>query len=205
MPDSVICSDADLRELQALEQIEQNPRITQRQLASELGVALGVANACVRTLVRKGLVKVRGESNRSITYHLTKEGVLRKAALALVWTNNTINDYIAARSRIRRQLEALAQRGVRRVVLLGADEAAELVALVAPQAGIAVAAAVDVGAGRIADALAGVPVVEPSAIALDGVDAVLVASPRVDPVAFAESHPEVPVLDLTGRPVQRSA
>lgn len=205
MPDHAVPNGADLRELKALEQIERDPHITQRQLASELGVALGVANACVRTLVRKGLVKVRGESNRSITYHLTKEGAVRKAALALVWTNNTINDYVAARSRIRRQMESLAQRGIARVVLLGADEAAELVALVAPHAGVAIAAAVDLGAGRIADVLAGVPVVNLGNAPLDSVDAAIVASPRIDPAAFVAAHPEVAVLDLTGRPVPRSA
>ncbi len=193
------------RELLVLEHIERNPAISQRQLARELGVALGVANACVRTLVRKGLVKVRGESNRSITYHLTREGVLRKAALAIEWTNNTINDYAAARSRVRRQLEAIAARGFKRIAVLGADEAAELVALIAPHAGLEVCAIVDVGGRRIADALAGVPVVGPREAAASGVEAAVAASPAVDPGAFVALAPHVPVLDLNGREISRSA
>lgn len=193
------------RELLVLEHIERNPAISQRQLARELGVALGVANACVRTLVRKGLVKVRGESNRSITYHLTREGVLRKAALAVEWTNNTINDYAAARSRVRRQLETIAARGIATIAVLGADEAAELVALIAPHAGLEVRAVVDVGGRRIADVLAGVPVMAPSEAAREGVDAAIAVSPGVDADAFSALAPDVPLLDLNGREISRSS
>lgn len=193
------------RELLALEHIERNPGISQRQLARELGVALGVANACVRTLVRKGLVKVRGESNRSITYHLTREGVLRKAALALEWTNNTINDYAAARSRVRRQLEAIAERGITRIVILGADEAAELVALIAPHAGLSVAAAVDVGGRRIADVLAGVRVVAPADVVGLAVDAAIAVAVDLSIDAFASAAPGVLMLDLNGRELRGSS
>ncbi|MCX8007086.1 MAG: winged helix-turn-helix domain-containing protein [Coriobacteriia bacterium] len=189
------------RELLALEHIERNPSISQRQLARELGVALGVANACVRTLVRKGLVKVRGDSNRSITYHLTHEGVIRKAALAVQWTNNTISDYAAARGRVRRQLEAIASRGIVRIVVLGADEAAELVALIAPHAGLEAVAAVDLGGRRIGDVLAGVPVLMPGECATFSLDAALVASNDALIEVFRSAVPDVPVFDLGGRKI----
>jgi DNA-binding MarR family transcriptional regulator len=193
--------DAELRELLALEQIERNPAISQRQLARELGVALGVANACVRTLARKGLVKIRGESNRSITYHLTKEGLLRKAALALEWTNNTINDYVAARTRLRAQMEALAGHGFTRIAVLGADEAAELVALVAPECGMSVVAAIDAGGRRIGDALAGVPVVRPDELDAEAIDAIVSPAGTAGP---SDLHSKALVIDLNGRPVQRT-
>lgn len=181
------------RELRVLEEIERNPRVSQRQLATELGVALGVANACVRTLARKGMLKVRGESNRSLSYHLTKQGVLHKASLALEWTNNTIGDYVQARARMRQQLESLASAGVKTVVLLGADEVAELVALIAPQAGITVKAAIPLQGRRIANHLAGVPVIEPVDLELSGVDAALLLGGRA---LIAEMH-----LDLSGTPI----
>jgi DNA-binding MarR family transcriptional regulator len=196
--------ESDLRELRVLEQIENNPHVSQRQLASELGVALGVANACVNTLVRKGLLKVRGESNRSLTYHLTKQGVLHKAALALEWTNNTITDYVTARATVREQLDALVGRGVARVALLGAEEAAELVALIAPQAGLTVVAAIDAGGRRIADALAGVQVLPADALNPATVDAVLLADRTLDPDTLGPAWTGVPVLALNGQRLERS-
>lgn len=196
--------ESDLRELRVLEQIELNPRVSQRQLASELGVALGVANACVSTLVRKGLVKIRGESNRSLTYHLTKQGVMHKAALAVEWTNNTITDYVTARASVRQQLDALAAQGVGRVVLLGAEEAAELIALIAPQVGIVVEAAVDAGGQRIADVLAGVPVVGLGVVDPAVVDAVLVADRTLDPDTLGPAWAGVSVFTLNGQRLEGS-
>lgn len=204
MAQSAHTPESDLRELRVLEQIERNPRVSQRQLARELGVALGVANACVNTLVRKGLVKIRGESNRSLTYHLTKQGVLRKAALALEWTNNTITDYITARATVRSQLDALAERGYRRIAIIGADEAAELIALIAPEAGIEVVAAVDVGGRRIADVLAGIPVVAPAAVGSAELDAVLVADRTLDVDALGSNWTGVPIMALNGQRLERS-
>jgi len=196
--------ESDLRELRVLEQIENNPHVSQRQLASELGVALGVANACVSTLVRKGLIKIRGESNRSLTYHLTKQGVLHKAALALEWTNNTITDYVTARATVRSQLDALVDRGIARVALLGADEAAELIALIAPQAGITVLGAIDAGGRRIADTLAGVPVTAADTLGPATVDAVLVADRTLDPDTLGPAWAGVPVFTLNGQRLERS-
>ncbi len=204
MSRSVTPAIPEERELAALEHIEQNPSISQRQLARELGVALGVANACVRTLVRKGLVKVRGESNRSITYHLTREGLARKAALALTWTNNTINDYVVARRRVQEQLGRLASRGIGRIAVLGADEAAELVVLIAPRVGLRVEAVVDVGGRRIGDELAGRPVTRPEDLAGISLDAMVAVSTSLPIDAAERARPDVPVLDLTGRPMVRS-
>ncbi len=204
MAQSAHTPESDLRELRVLEQIENNPHVSQRQLASELGVALGVANACVSTLVRKGLVKIRGESNRSLTYHLTKQGVLHKAALALEWTNNTIADYVNARATVRAQLDAFAGRGIVRVALLGAEEVAELIALIAPQTGVEVCASLDAGGRRIADTLAGVVVAGPDDVDPSAVDAVVLADTALDPAALGPRWAGVPVFALNGQRLERS-
>lgn len=197
-------NDTALRELRALEEIERNPRISQRQLAGELGVALGVANACVQTLARKGLLKIRGDSNRSLSYHLTKEGVLRKAALAVEWTNNTIGDYVQAKASLREKLSGIAALGVERVVILGATEAAELVALIAPQVGVAVVAAVPVEGKRIADVLAGVPVLEPADVDTAAVDAFITTVSDVRPESLGIDSPGLPVFTPDGQRLERS-
>jgi DNA-binding MarR family transcriptional regulator len=194
-------SQEDLRELRALEEIERNPHVSQRQLASSLGVALGVANACIHTLARKGLVKVRGESNRTISYHLTKKGLTAKARLALEWTNNTINDYVQARRRIAEELAELHARGTSTVILFGANEAAELIAMLAPAAGITVVAVVGTERARIAPVVVGIPVVSIDEAAATSADAVIVCTDPDDPdLASARARfGSLPLLDLSGR------
>ena len=44
--------------LRILRELENDPGLSQRDLAKELGVSLGKTNYCLRALVEKGLVKV---------------------------------------------------------------------------------------------------------------------------------------------------
>ena len=49
---------AEERHLKALRLLEQNPEMTQRELAEALGVSVGAANYCLKALVDKGWVKL---------------------------------------------------------------------------------------------------------------------------------------------------
>ncbi len=149
-----------LRDLRVLEAVEADPGVSQRELARDLGVAVGVVNACLRTLVRKGMIKVRGDSNRSVTYHLTKSGLLHKSALALGWTRNTLGFYRQARAQVSDHLAHLAAEGHRCAVVFGAAELGEIAVLVAPHAGIAVAGVLADGATPLGGDIAGTPVTQ---------------------------------------------
>lgn len=150
----------ELRSLQALEAIEGDSNISQRELAERLGVALGIANACVHALVRKGMVKIRGQNNRSISYHLTKKGLLHKTRLAMEWTRNTVDFYRLARQRVALELAQLAAEGIRDVILYGANEVTEIAVLVAPSAGLAVKGIIRASDSYVGDELLGIPVGE---------------------------------------------
>jgi len=150
-----------LREMRALEAIERDPSVSQRELAAQLGVAVGVANACVRTLVRKGMIKIRGETNRSITYHITKAGFVHKSRLAVEWTRNTVGFYRQARTDVAGHLVRLAAEGIERAVLLGTNELAEIVAIVAPEAGIELLGVIDIDGSHAGPTIAGIAVIAP--------------------------------------------
>lgn len=154
-----------LRDLRVLEAVEADSGVSQRELARDLGVAVGVVNACLRALVRKGLIKVRGESNRSVTYHLTKSGLLHKSSLALEWTRNTVGFYRQARTQVADHLARLAAEGHRRAVIFGAAELAEIAVLVAPNAGIEIVRAIADGATPLGNDVAGVTVIQLDAAA----------------------------------------
>src|ERR1700761_4608464 len=64
-----------------LTSIERDSRVTQRKLARDLGIALGLANAYLRRCVRKGLVKVSQVPLNRYAYYLTPQGFAEKSRL----------------------------------------------------------------------------------------------------------------------------
>jgi MarR family transcriptional regulator, temperature-dependent positive regulator of motility len=65
--------------------IEQNPRVSQRDIADQLGVSLGAINYCIKALIEKGYVKVTNFTENphklGYAYLLTPSGIAAKASL----------------------------------------------------------------------------------------------------------------------------
>lgn len=198
----------DYRSMRALEEIERNPNVSQRELASNLGVALGIANSLVHALVRKGLVKIRGENNRTISYHLTKRGTSHKAALAMQWTVNTIDFYRQARSTVSTGLGRMADAGYPRVALLGANELAEIAIIVAPESAAEIVCVVrHPGTYVEHDEMLGVPVGDVAAAVALGAQVGVICLDPTKPefaemlAAFAAGAPDVPIYVPSGEPL----
>ena len=72
-------------EYRALKILEQQPDLTQRQLAEELGVSLGKTHYLVKSLIDVGWVKLdnfqRSNSKWGYAYILTPKGMVEKAAI----------------------------------------------------------------------------------------------------------------------------
>jgi len=68
--------------LRVLQLLDAEPHLTQRQLASRLGISLGKANYCIRALLEKGWIKAGNFANsphkRSYLYKLTQQGISEK-------------------------------------------------------------------------------------------------------------------------------
>jgi len=148
-----------------LESVERGGEQSQRRLASELGVALGLVNAYLKRCVSKGLVKVREAPTRRYAYYLTPRGFAEKSRLtaeymaySLSLFRSTKNDCAAIFSNARVQ-------GWTRFAIYGGSELTEIAAICALNNGIVISAVVDpgssapyfVGAPRI-DCLEDVPV-----------------------------------------------
>src|ERR1051325_7861512 len=98
------------RDLQLLEAVEQNARVTQRSLANKLGIALGLTNIYLRRLVRKGYIKcVNVQSNR-ITYLITPRGIAEKARLTYEFMDYSLHLYGEVRQHLRSALAQCADR-----------------------------------------------------------------------------------------------
>jgi DNA-binding MarR family transcriptional regulator len=123
------------RDLQLLEALEHESRITQRTLATRLGIALGLTNLYLKRLIRKGYIKCVTVSPNRLVYSLTPKGMTRKARLTYEFMKYSLDFYRDARQHLRRSLvQAVAQR--QRVAIYGTGDAAELVFLLVRDMGL---------------------------------------------------------------------
>ena len=100
---------AEERHLKALRLLEQNPEMTQRELAEALGVSVGAANYCLKALVDKGWVKFenfqKNPNKLGYLYLLTPMGISAKAQLTASFLRRKMAEYEALRAEID-QLQA---------------------------------------------------------------------------------------------------
>jgi EPS-associated MarR family transcriptional regulator len=94
--------------------IQKNPDITQRQLASMLGISLGSMHYCLKALALKGWVKAgnfKDNPNKSAyLYLLTTEGIAQKSKLAIEFLRRKKYEYQKLKSEIEELSEALYEK-----------------------------------------------------------------------------------------------
>ena len=93
-------------ELEILRQIEENPNLTQRQIADHLGLSLGKINYLIKALLEKGVVKVdnfkRSDNKLGYLYLLTPEGVERKRKLTLLFIQRKSEEFDELKAELSR-------------------------------------------------------------------------------------------------------
>jgi len=135
------------RDLKLLEAVDADSRVTQRSLAMQLGIALGLTNIYLRRLVRKGYIKcVNVQSNR-ITYLLTPRGIAEKLRLTYEFMDYSLHLYGEVRQHLRAVIRECAAAD-RRVAIFGRGEAAELSYLALKEFGLEPLAIFDLEGGQ---------------------------------------------------------
>ena len=89
---------------QVLKILEQNPQISQRELAKEMGVSLGKVNYCLKALIEKGHVKAenfrKSDNKVAYLYLLTPKGIKAKARITASYLQRKLEEYSVLRSEI---------------------------------------------------------------------------------------------------------
>jgi DNA-binding MarR family transcriptional regulator len=99
------------RERILLEQIENDPDITQASLATQLGVAVGTVNWHLKRMIAKGYVKVKRAERRKLRYIITPEGISFRAHLTIDYIEQSFLLYRNIRKRVRELLAEVKQAG----------------------------------------------------------------------------------------------
>jgi EPS-associated MarR family transcriptional regulator len=87
-----------------LHMLEEEPELTQRELAQKLGISLGGVNYCLKALIEIGHIKAGNFSknrNKSIyLYLLTHQGIAEKAKLTAGFLKRKMEEYQALKKEI---------------------------------------------------------------------------------------------------------
>lgn len=126
-----------------LNSVEADGARSQRRIAAELGIALGLVNAYLKRCVKKGLVKVSEAPARRYAYYLTPHGFSEKSRLTVQYLSDSFSFFRFAKSDCARVFDEAKAKGYSRLVLAGRSDLAEVAILCAVEAGITIVAVVD--------------------------------------------------------------
>ena len=133
----------DLRTLRILEEIEDNQLPSQRYLASQLNVSLGLTNAFIKRLTKKGYFKIKTIPKNKIKYILTTKGVAEKTRLTYEYIQYSFRFYKRVRIILQKLYRKLNEQEVHRIVFYGSNEVAEIAYVFLQETDIELVAIVD--------------------------------------------------------------
>lgn len=84
--------------------LQENPDLTQRELAERLGISVGGLNYCLKALMRQGLVRMKNfahsKNKFGYVYVLTPSGIAEKAAITHRFLQRKMVEYEALKAEI---------------------------------------------------------------------------------------------------------
>ncbi|MBN2386574.1 MAG: winged helix-turn-helix transcriptional regulator [Anaerolineales bacterium] len=128
------------RQLALLETIERDPDVTQANLATQLGVAVGTVNWHLKRLVAKGYVKLKRAERKKFRYIITPEGIALRARLTMDYIEQQFLLYRNTRQRVKEHIARIQRAGHDRVRLVGEGDVADICRLTCMEQGIAIVA-----------------------------------------------------------------
>lgn len=110
------------KELEILEHLHHNTSLHQRDLSRIVGLSLGMTNAILKRLAKKGFLMVRKVNNRNIKYIVSPAGVEEISRRSFTYFKRTIKNIVDYKDQLEQSLRKIQAEGVRRVVLEGESD-----------------------------------------------------------------------------------
>jgi DNA-binding MarR family transcriptional regulator len=129
--------------LSLLDSVERDSETSQRRLAADLGVAVGLVNAYLKRCIKKGLIKASQAPARRYVYYLTPQGFIEKSRLTVEFLSYSFGFFRQAKLDCSAILGELKANGYSHVVLAGKSDLAEIVTICGLEFGLKMKALVD--------------------------------------------------------------
>lgn len=133
----------EITTLKLFESLERDPNQTQRKLAKELNISLGLVNAFTKRLVRKGFFKIRTIPRNRVNYILTPKGMYEKTRLTYQYLLHSLEFYKETRFKFKSMYDRFLEQGKKKIFLVGACELTEIALIALHECDLELGAVVD--------------------------------------------------------------
>ena len=164
----------DLRTLHLLEELEKNSSPSQRQLARQLNISVGLVNSFIKRLANKGYFKITHIPKNRVRYLLTPKGAAEKTRLTYEYIKYSYGFYRDARKKLRNLFKNLQELGVKKLVFVGASDLAEIAYLTLQETEIDLVAVLD--DERVGNKFLNLTVKSIESIAINDFDRILITA-----------------------------
>ena len=187
------------KRLLILTAVEKNPAISQNDLAHEVGLTSSMINNYIRDLSKEALIKIKGRTNRTMSYNLTAKGFKEKISLLVSYNLETTALYMDAKKEFAQRLQEIYDEGIHRAVLFGAGETAEILYNASKSLDLEIIGIVDNDPGKQKKLFGNLIIQSPECIERIRPDGVIIASiGRQD-----EIYTQINFLEARGIPVRK--
>ena len=132
MPNTQSSSEGEIT-LGLLRAVDGNSELTQRSLAADLGIALGLVNTYLKRCINKGYIKTGQIPPKRYGYYLTPKGFAEKSKLAAEYLHQSLSLFRQAHADYKNILETCAANRWSRPVLCGFGDLAEIAILISAE------------------------------------------------------------------------
>jgi len=133
----------DIRTLKILQEIEREKPPSQRDLAKELNISLGLVNSFIKRLAKMGYMKITSIPKNRIKYILTPKGAAEKTRLTYKYIQHSYQFYKEARAKLRCLFLELEAQSIHWIIFYGAGDLAEIAYVSLQETDLRLSAVVD--------------------------------------------------------------
>lgn len=116
-----------------LTRLAEEPTVTQRTLASELGIAVGMMNNYIKSSIGKGYLRAKQVSPRRWAYFVTPKGFAEKSRMVVSHLSSSLTFFRTTRLQLELLFEACLEKGMYDIALVGKGDVADMAFLVKPE------------------------------------------------------------------------
>ena len=128
--------DVKPHEYALLNEIAQDPLVTQAGLSAQLGIAVGSVNWYVKRLIQRGWIKVSHLDRTRLKYDLTSTGMQVFTQRAILYARDSLKVYRDLRNKAVDVVRELREKGVQEVSLASDDDMMDILRLTCIESGI---------------------------------------------------------------------
>jgi len=166
----------NFRRFSVLLSIYDSPSISQSQIGRITHLSSSMVNNYIKELQEEGLIKIIGDTNRTLSYHPTRSGKNELMSMLIDYSSEIIQLYGAVKREVAERLNSLHSDGIHTLALFGAAETAEVVYTAIKDTPLTVIVVVDNDPKRQGKAFNGLIVQHPEVLKKIQVDAIVITS-----------------------------